>query len=105
TPFFPASYHDQSDNENFSIALEMADEVLRIFTEAKSLQEAKENLRIRFLEIYDLVVKICEKSAQKYKIQFSGIDFSPAPFPDLKRSIGTAIEELGIEYFGANGSM
>jgi len=105
TPFFPASYHDETDNEKFSIALEMADEVVTIFSEAKSLQEAKANLRVRFLEIYDLVVKICEKSAQKYKIQFSGIDFSPAPFPDPKRSIGTAIEELGIEYFGANGSM
>ena len=105
TPFFPASYHDQSDKEKFSIALEMADEVLTIFSEANTLQEAKKNLRIRFLEIYDLILNICEKYAQKYGIEFSGIDFSPAPFPDLKRSIGTAIEELGIEYFGANGSM
>jgi len=105
TPFFPASYHEQSEKEKFSIALEMADEVVIIFSEAKSLQEAKANLRIRFLEIYDLILNICEKYAQKYRIEFSGIDFSPAPFPDLKRSIGTAIEELGIEYFGANGSM
>jgi len=105
TPFFPASYHDQSDTQKFSIALEMADEVVTIFSEAKSLQEAKKNIRSRFLEIYDLILNICEKSAQKYGIEFAGIDFSPAPFPELKRSIGTAIEELGIEYFGANGSM
>lgn len=105
TPFFPASYHEQSAKEKFSIALEMADEVLTIFSEANTLQEAKNNLRIRFLEIYDLILNICEKYAQKYRIEFSGIDFSPAPFPDQKRSIGTAIEELGIEYFGANGSM
>ncbi len=105
TPFFPASYHEQSDKEKFSIALEMADEVLTIFSEANTLQEAKNNLRIRFLEIYDLILNICEKFAQKYGIEFVGIDFSPAPFPESKRSIGTAIEELGIEYFGANGSM
>jgi len=105
TPFFPASYHDHSDKGKFSIALEMADEVVTIFSEANTLTEAKINLRNRFLEIYDLILNICEKVAQKYGIEFSGIDFSPAPFPELKRSIGTAIEELGIEYFGANGSM
>jgi len=105
TPFFPASYHEQSDKETFSIAIEMADEVVSIFSDAKNLQEAKQNLSNRFLEIYDLIVNICEKFAQKYGIEFSGIDFSPAPFPELKRSVGKAIEELGIEYFGANGSM
>lgn len=105
TPFFPASYHAPGDQKSFSIAVEMADEVVTIFSEANTLQEAKKDLRNRFLEIYDLILNICEIYAQKYRIEFSGIDFSPAPFPDLKRSIGTAIEELGIEYFGANGSM
>ncbi len=105
TPFFPAAYHTYSEKPAFSIAIEMADEVVRIFSEATNLNEAQNNLRNQFLEIYDLILNICKNVGQKYKLLFSGMDFSPAPFPDLNRSIGTAIENLGIEYFGANGSM
>jgi len=59
TPFFPASYHAPADQKSFSIAVEMADEVLTIFSKATTLQEAKRNLRIKFLEIYDLILNIC----------------------------------------------
>jgi uncharacterized protein (UPF0210 family) len=34
-----------------------------------------------------------------------GIDMSPAPYPKFEKSIGTAIESLNFEYFGAPGSL
>ncbi|MHA2283771.1 MAG: DUF711 family protein, partial [Promethearchaeota archaeon] len=59
----------------------------------------------RFNQIYDDVTKICEKAGRNFNVEFKGIDYSPAPFPEADKSIGTAIEKLGIEYFGAHGTL
>ena len=104
TPFFPAAYH-VSENPSVGLALEMADEVVDVFESSKSIGEAYNNLTIRFNEIYDNLVGICEDVANKYNIEFKGIDFSPAPYPTIEKSIGTAIEKLNFEYFGAPGSL
>ena len=104
TPFFPAAYH-ASENPSVGLALEMADEVVDVFESSKSIGEAYTNLTLRFNEIYDNLVGICEEVAGKYNIEFKGIDFSPAPFPTKEKSIGTAIEKLNFEYFGAPGSL
>ena len=104
TPFFPAAYH-VSENPSVGLALEMADEVVDVFEGSKSIGEAYNNLTIRFNEIYDKLIGICEDVADKYNIEFKGIDFSPAPFPTVEKSIGTAIEKLNFEYFGAPGSI
>jgi uncharacterized protein (UPF0210 family) len=104
TPFFPAAYHF-SDTPAFSIAMEMADEVSRVFRNAPTLTDAKLNLKAKFEEIYNVLLEICEDVGQKYNIEFSGMDFSPAPFPKLTRSIGYAVEKLKLGYFGAPGSL
>jgi len=69
----------------------MADEVVNVFEDSNSIGEAYNNLTIRFSEIYDGLVGICEDVANKYNIEFKGIDFSPAPYPTVEKSIGTAI--------------
>jgi len=104
TPFFPAAYH-MSEGASFGLALEMADEVVKIFESTSSFEEAHKRLGIRFNEIYDILVNICEEVAIKNGIEFNGIDFSPAPFPTIEKSIGTAFEKLNFEYFGAPGSL
>jgi len=104
TPFFPAAYH-MSEGPSFGLALEMADEVVKIFESAKSFGEAHERLGVRFNEIYDFLLNICEEVATKNGIEFSGIDFSPAPYPTTEKSIGTAFEKLNFEYFGAPGAL
>ena len=104
TPFFPAAYH-MSEEPSFGLALEMADEVVKIFESAKSFEEAHERLGVRFNEIYDFLLNICEEVATKNGIEFSGIDFSPAPYPTTEKSIGTAFEKLNFEYFGAPGAL
>ena len=104
TPFFPAAYH-MSEESSFGLALEMADEVVRVFESAKSFEEAHQRLGVRFNEIYDFLLNICEEVATKNGIEFNGIDFSPAPYPTIEKSIGTAFEKLNFEYFGAPGSL
>ncbi|MFX1569402.1 MAG: DUF711 family protein [Promethearchaeota archaeon] len=104
TPFFPAAYH-LSEKTGFSLALEMADEVINAIEASNSLKDAQLNLLAKFNEIYDNLTKISEKVARNFDIEFKGIDFSPAPYPLANRSIGTAIEKLGIDYFGANGTL
>jgi len=104
TPFFPSAYHS-SDHPKFSIALEMADEVVQVFENSLTLFDAQKNLKARFLEIYDLIVKISQDIGKKYGIEFHGIDFSPAPYPTKEQSIGTAVEKLNHENFGALGSL
>ncbi len=103
-PFFPAAYHF-SEKPGFSLALEMADEVINVFEKSKSLKDAQLNLLAKFNEIYDNLTKISETVARNFDIEFKGIDFTPAPYPTIDKSIGTAIEKLGIEYFGANGTL
>jgi uncharacterized protein (UPF0210 family) len=104
TPFFPAAYH-LSEKPAFSLALEMADEVINVIEESDSLKDAQLNLLAKFNEIYDNLTKIAEKAARNFDIDFKGIDFTPAPYPKIEKSIGTAIEKLGIDYFGANGTL
>ncbi|TXT61068.1 MAG: hypothetical protein BAJALOKI2v1_50036 [Promethearchaeota archaeon] len=104
TPFFPASYHF-ADNPSFSIAIEMADEVVKVFEAAKNINDARDLLKRRFNKIYDQLIPICTEVSKNHNIHFNGLDFSPAPFPKYERSIGTAIEKLGIDYFGAPGSL
>jgi uncharacterized protein (UPF0210 family) len=103
-PFFPAAYHF-SDKPAFSLALEMADEVVNAIEKSNSLKDAQFNLLSRFNQIYDDITKICEKVGRSFNVEFKGIDYSPAPFPEIDKSIGTAIEKLGIEYFGAHGTL
>lgn len=103
-PFFPSAYHF-SDKPAFSLALEMADEVIEAIEKSNSLKETQFNLLSKFNQIYDDITIIGEKLGRNFDIEFKGIDFSPAPFPEADKSIGTAIEKLGIEYFGAIGTL
>ncbi|MHA2131244.1 MAG: DUF711 family protein, partial [Promethearchaeota archaeon] len=103
-PFFPSAYH-LSDKPVFSLALEMADEVVEAIEMSNNLKEAQNNILGKFNQIYDDITKICEKYSRNFNIEFKGMDFSPAPYPEVDKSIGTAIEKLGIEYFGAHGTL
>ncbi len=103
-PFFPAAYH-LSEKPGFSLALEMADVIIDVIDSSTTFKDVQDNLLMKFNEIYDDLTKISIKVGRKFNIEFKGIDFSPAPYPIIEKSIGTAIEKLGIEYFGANGTL
>jgi len=103
-PFFPAAYHF-SEKPAFSLALEPVDELLSVIEESETTKDAQLNMLAKFNEIYDTLTKISEKVSRNFDIEFKGIDFSPAPYPIIDKSIGTAIEKLGVEYFGATGTL
>ena len=48
---------------------------------------------------------MCGRWPRTGNCRFAGIDFSLAPFPDESRSIGRAIEELGVDCFGVPGTL
>lgn len=108
TPFFPSAYH-LGKTPKLSIALEAADEIFTLFQEfnsqTASLQEIKSIIQTRFLEIYQELFTIIEPFCEKSGIEFVGIDFSPAPYPSKEKSIGNALESLGITEFGGHGSV
>jgi uncharacterized protein len=46
-----------------------------------------------------------EPLAREAGVRFAGLDFSWAPFPEEARSVGAAVERLGVERFGAPGTL
>ncbi len=101
TPFYPAAYHG-GGKPRFAIATESADLALSAITSASSLEQARDGL-IRLIE--DHARRIEEISRRVTGMDFQGIDFSLAPGPEETRSIGAALERLGLSKFGSAGSL
>jgi uncharacterized protein (UPF0210 family) len=103
-PFFPAAYHDGGPSA-LAIATEAADLALAAFADASTLEEARARLvaavEVSAGQLVDLVGPV----AERYGHRFVGIDFSLAPFPEEARSIGAAVERLGVDRFGAPGTL
>jgi uncharacterized protein (UPF0210 family) len=104
SPFFPVAYH-QGGPAHFAIAVESADLALQAIQSASSLAEARENL-IEAIETAAFRLTLtAQELADTYQIPFSGIDFSLAPFPTDDKSLGGALEALGLPYLGSAGSL
>ncbi len=103
-PFFPAAYHHPGP-PGFSLAMEGADLALEAFQHAEDLQEARENL-IRALEAHSQTLTTQAADLEReFEVKFQGIDYSLAPFPEEGRSLGEALESLGIKTLGNHGSL
>jgi uncharacterized protein (UPF0210 family) len=104
SPFFPAAFH-QGPGPAFSIATEAADLAVDAFAPAATLEEAGQNLRTAVEEAAQVIEGVCHTLEVEFGFRFGGIDFSPAPYPEVARSIGHAIEKLGVDVFGGNGTL
>ncbi len=104
SPFFPVSYH-RGQETSFSIATEAADLAVGAFSQAASLEEAIRNLQQAIEEEAETVENVCKGLEEDFGFRFGGIDFSLAPFPETGRSIGHAIENLGVDAFGSNATL
>ena len=104
SPFFPAAYHD-AEFPAFALATEAADLAVEAFERAGSLAGARQNLKDSLEENACVLEKTARELADSFNIQFRGIDFSLAPFPENKRSLGAAIERLGVSSTGRHGSL
>lgn len=106
SPFFPVAYHG-GGAPTFAIATEAADLAVGAFEAAPSLASGWANLVTaieahagRLVAVADTLV---EETAHTFA--FGGIDFSLAPFPEVTRSLGAAMERLGVPHVGAQGSL
>jgi len=104
TPFFPAAYHDGGPAA-LALATESADLAVAAFSQAGSLEEARTRLVTAVQEAAARLIAVIEPLAGRHHSRFAGLDFSLAPFPEEARSIGAAMERLGVERFGAAGTL
>jgi uncharacterized protein (UPF0210 family) len=104
SPFFPVSYHGGGP-ALFAIAVEAAELTVSAFQAAESLATARQGLVRAIEREAGRLVRVAETIQQDFGVAFGGIDFSLAPFPEVARSLGTAIEALGVPRVGGHGSL
>lgn len=109
-PFFPAAYHDGGPPA-LAVAVEAADLAIAAFSTrgtpsgADSLELAQDRLIAAVELATSQIAGQIQPLAERHGYRFSGIDFSLAPFPEVERSIATAVERLGVDRFGAPGTL
>jgi hypothetical protein len=102
-PFFPAAYH-RGGPSGLALAAEAADEAVKAVHETSTFSEVRERL-IRALEHHSAALAgLSRQAAKEHDVRFFGIDLSLAPFPEPERSVGTAVERLGVPAFGQKGT-
>jgi hypothetical protein len=75
------------------------------FSQATSLEEGRRNL-VSVIEGHARnLTDVARLVESQTGVRFGGIDFSLAPFPDEYRSLGTAMECMGVPGLGAHGSL
>ncbi len=104
TPFFPVAYH-QGETPAFALATESADLAVEAFTGAASLAVASRRLVEAVEGHAQALGRAAEALSQAYGVRFGGFDFTLAPFPETERSLGTALERLGVPAVGMHGSL
>jgi uncharacterized protein (UPF0210 family) len=102
-PFFPAAYH-RGGPPALAIATEAADLPVRVLEAATSLRGARRNLIGTIETQASTLAHNTERIAREHNVRFLGIDFSFAPYPEKSRSLGTALEALGLPGVGGVGS-
>ncbi len=104
TPFVPAAYHE-SGPATIAIGVEAADLAVSAFDRATSLSEARALLIRAIEDEAQKVATIARKASGARGLQFGGIDFSLAPYPQAARSIGAALERLSGAQVGEHGTL
>ncbi len=113
-PYFPASYHDSHLGNRFVIGLETPDLLLHALQEYKKKDIFKSHNE-RFKGFYDsmktalqhhisTIERIITEAGLSDDMVFSGFDNSAAPSKDCA-SMTQLYEEMGVEYFGAAGTV
>ncbi len=103
SPFFPAAYH-AGGSPAFALATEAAELAVDALREVPSLATARRRL-VSMIEAHAAAMaRTVEPLTLEHELRFLGTDFSFAPFPDHLRSVGTALETLGVAALGLPGS-
>lgn len=103
SPFFPAAYH-RPGPPAFAVATEGADLAIDAFRDVSSLSRGRRRM-VSMIEAHAAAIqRLLTPISLQNELRFLGIDFSLAPYPDHLRSIGTALESLGLPAIGLPGS-
>ncbi len=112
-PYFPASYHNSNDENSYVIGLETPDLLVAVLKEFNSTCKELKHKK-KFKSYYDVMSKALQYHVDGIKniiddfdnneFIFKGIDSSAAPSKNCS-SMCEVYEELGVEYFGASGSV
>jgi uncharacterized protein (UPF0210 family) len=103
-PFLPAAYH-VGGSPRFAVAVQAADVVLEALRGVGSTQEIEDRLVAALEASAGPLEARCLGLAERFSVPFVGIDLSPAPYPSDEVSIGGALEAVGVERFGAWGTL
>lgn len=104
-PFFPAAYHQSGEGPAVALAMECADEVLQAFQADFSLQAARSSLLLRLESAAAKLQACCVDLCEDEGVHFGGFDFSAAPYPVDGCSLGGALEAVGQNLIGRDGSL
>jgi hypothetical protein len=72
---------------------------------ASSLEGARQNLVAVIEREATGLATAMDSAARRHGLVFGGTDFSPAPYPEEERSLGAALEALGVGAVGGRGSL
>jgi hypothetical protein len=75
------------------------------FSQADSLAAARQDLVTRMEQHARALTHIAGQVQNETHITFGGLDLTPAPYPELEHSLGTALERLGVPVLGQPGSL
>ncbi|HET7011783.1 MAG TPA: DUF711 family protein [Anaerolineales bacterium] len=104
SPFFPAAYH-RGGNPAMAIATEGAELAVDALHDVSAPATARRRLLSMIEAHAAALTRLVQPITTEHEVQFLGIDFSLAPFPEHGRSLGTALESFGAEAVGSPGSL
>lgn len=113
-PYFPASYHRKEQGNCFVIGLETPDLLVNVLSEVNQNTQS-ENHNDLFNLYYQAmsqalqyhiatINEFVKKASLDEAFSFSGFDSSAAPSKDCS-SMASVYECMGVEYFGASGTV
>ncbi len=104
SPFFPAAFHGGGPS-TMAVGTEAAELAVDAFREAPSPSTARRRL-VSMIEAHAAAItRSLQPLAGEGQLQFTGIDFTLAPYPEHLRSIGTALESFGVPAVGLPGTL
>ncbi len=103
-PFLPAAYH-AGGPPRFAVAVQAADVVVSALQGTGGMAEIEDRLVHDLEQAAAPIERVAVALAAEFEHPFVGIDLSPAPFPTDDVSIGGAVEEAGVDRFGAPGTL
>ena len=101
--FFPYSWH--KGENGFSLGLETIDVIIKNAGKQNKLSETRQRILKDLSKEFLDIDRIARRIEAKTGLRYYGLDLSLAPYPTDQHSIGRALQKLGVDSFGASGTL